>query len=73
MELNPNEVAILVKRGPIFAIKAYRERTGMGLRESKDAVDSYAIALDMRVSEPCTYCNGSGKVYRYKNGAGRGF
>ena len=31
---------ILEKEGKIAAIKAYRERTGVGLREAKEAVDS---------------------------------
>lgn len=31
---------ILEQQGKIAAIKAYRERTGVGLREAKDAIDS---------------------------------
>ena len=31
---------ILEREGKIAAIKAYRERTGVGLREAKEAVDS---------------------------------
>jgi ribosomal protein L7/L12 len=31
---------ILEREGKIAAIKAYRERTGVGLRDAKDAVES---------------------------------
>ena len=31
---------ILEREGKIAAIKAYRERTGVGLREAKEAIDS---------------------------------
>lgn len=63
--LTANEVAILTTQGAIYAIKAFRDRTGQGLRESKDAVDAYAIVLGLRVSQPCSYCHGTGKTYRY--------
>lgn len=36
------EVADLVARGEVIrAIKVYREQTGAGLKEAKDAVDAY--------------------------------
>lgn len=38
----PEESRRLVAEGkPIQAIKAYRERTGAGLKEAKDAIDQY--------------------------------
>lgn len=43
--LSPEEIA-LVATDRIAAIKAYRDRTGNGLRESKEAVDAYAKAKE---------------------------
>ncbi len=39
--------SILVQEGKIAAIKAYRERTGVGLRDAKLAVDS------LEGNDPC--------------------
>lgn len=39
----PEESRRLVAKGkPIQAIKVYRERTGAGLKEAKDAIDAYS-------------------------------
>lgn len=39
----PEESRRLVAEGkPIQAIKVYRERTGAGLKEAKDAIDAYS-------------------------------
>ena len=39
------QTAISPKYGKIFAIKAVRERTGLGLKEAKDLVDAYLADL----------------------------
>lgn len=39
--LNDNEKALVAKHDIIGAIKAVRERTGLGLKDSKDRVDAY--------------------------------
>lgn len=38
---NENEVSIGLNQGKIASIKAYRERTGKGLAESKDAMEKH--------------------------------
>jgi len=39
------EKDLYVTKGKIHAIKAYRERTGQGLKASKDAIDIYCSHL----------------------------
>jgi len=42
------EIVALVRAGkPIQAIKAYRQLTGAGLKESKDAIDSLRVDLGL--------------------------
>lgn len=40
-QLTYTEIDLLGTSGKLMAIKAFRERTGWGLKESKDAVDAY--------------------------------
>lgn len=49
-ELESQVVLLLSQRGKIEAIKLYREHTGVGLREAKDAVEAIAVRrhLDLR-------------------------
>lgn len=42
-EMWPDEVAQMEMGNKIEAIRLYRQRTGAGLRESKDAVESYML------------------------------
>jgi ribosomal protein L7/L12 len=45
----PDDVVQLIRAGQkIAAIKLYRERTGVGLKEAKDAIDALAGAAPMR-------------------------
>lgn len=42
--LTPEEIAFLDGRREIQAIKSYRNRTGCGLKEAKDAIDTWVYA-----------------------------
>lgn len=41
-------IQAILARDKILAIKNYREFTGLGLREAKEAVDAFTIQLRMR-------------------------
>lgn len=44
-DVSKYEMDVFVTAGKINAIKAYRERTGLGLKESKDAIEEMASRL----------------------------
>jgi hypothetical protein len=47
IEVTANELAIAVREGKIPAIKAYRDRTGRGLKDSKDYIENAVFNLGL--------------------------
>jgi ribosomal protein L7/L12 len=45
-----DELHLYKAQGKIAAIKAFRARTGLGLKESKDAIENAAAKLGMTIS-----------------------
>ena len=57
--LTVREIGMIFAGQKILAIKSVRERTGLGLRESKHLVDAAHNAV---CSRPCPSCEGTGIV-----------
>lgn len=58
--LNETE-KVLVRQGSyINAIKSYNDRTHVGLRPSKAAVEAFGKEDGLRGGGPCPYCDGTG-------------
>jgi hypothetical protein len=74
MEMTADEVKELATRGRIYATKALRLRTGLGLRDALDIVNAYAVAIGMGTMQEqrytCGECGGSGykihKIYVHR-------
>lgn len=67
MRLN-NFERLLLKRGNIFqAMKVFRERTGMGLLETKKIIEKSGERMGLMKSELCLYCKGKGKDMRWNH------
>lgn len=49
-DLENQVVLLLSQRGKIEAIKLYREHTGVGLRDAKDAVEAIAVRRHLDLS-----------------------